>query len=218
MNAFPHLLPLALLVAAPAFAQNAKLNAIMKPDTLGTQIGWLEKQIGPAKNIWKSSRTYDVGGCTVSLKISSDQSVQSIGLESISPKCSFDTTAIGLSGPAHKLRLKDIAAGGYRWKAEETCLGNCGNLVDPEFSMVSETPRLNNFVQHRAILADAQASRQITAFSGAVHAAATPTDDYGLFYRYVGSAISQEKYNQLWMKYFGEQRLKAIYFGYELFD
>lgn len=80
---------LASTISLSAFgAGNMKLNKIMSLEMIGVQRSFFERIAGTARYVDGALRTYEVGGCSVSISENPDRSVKSIGL-SLSERCTF---------------------------------------------------------------------------------------------------------------------------------
>jgi hypothetical protein len=205
----------ALLATHTATAQTSPLQTILRPQTLGAQVAWLEKQIGPAKTIYGKDRSYSVGGCTLAVQLNPDNSIANLGLDTLSPACTFNTQAIGLKGPAHLLRFKELAEN-IDWKADAICLFNCGNAADPLYVLSGEGPRVVQFLEYKATISDAQAGKAASAFVDEVLSKMTARQKEHLSENPLQTWIPQASLNTLWLKHFGQQRVQSLHFGYRL--
>jgi hypothetical protein len=118
-----------------------RLSQVFEPDIEGTTIAYLENILGPAKKVHKwggrTVRTYRVGPCEVTVK--GEDSVSSIQLERLSPRCSFDFQSIasvysGGTGAinAFGMTFEDIekALGYVTYKFADRCgMMDCGLSV-----------------------------------------------------------------------------------------
>lgn len=213
-----HLITLGLaagLTTSSASAQTARLADILRPQTLGAQIAWLEKQIGPAKTIYGKDRVYTVGHCTLDVHLHPDNSIAHLGLQKLSPSCTFNTDAIGLKGPAHLLRFKDLTEH-MAWTVDAVCLFSCGNAADPVYALQGEGPRLSQFLEYRAEISSAAAGKSGDAFSSELLTKIPVHQRDALNEKPVLKVMAQEPFNALWFKHLGAKRLESLYFGYRL--
>lgn len=213
-----HLITLSLaagLTANSASAQNTRLADILRPQTLGTQIAWLEKQIGPAKTIYGKDREYAVGNCTLAVHLHPDNSIANLGLQKLSPSCTFHTEAIGLKGPAHLLRFNDLT-GHIAWNVDALCFMNCGNAADPVYVLQGEGPRLSQFLEYRAEISSSAAGKSGNAFSSELLTQIPVHQRDALNEKPVLEVMAQRPFNALWFKHLGAKRLESLYFGYRL--
>lgn len=203
------------LMASKTFAQTPKLASILRPQTLGTQIAWLERQIGPAKTIYGKDREYIIDKCTLHVHLDTDNSIANLGLSNLSPACTFNTDAIGFKGPAHLLRFKDLIEH-MDWTADAICLFNCGNSTDPVYTLQGEGPRVVQFLEYRTELSSAAAGKSGEAFSNEILAKVPLRQRDALTENPVKSVVSEPIFSAIWFKHFGPKRLESLYFGYRL--
>lgn len=130
-----------LLVAVSAnVLAGEKLNKIFDPEMIGANLPYFEKISGPARNTFSYSKgektnVYKVEGCEVTVQVSNG-SIQSLGLDSLGPKCSFSLNkflpnTVGLP-PLHQMTFGqfDSATGGGQYGAD--CLVGCGAAKEPD--------------------------------------------------------------------------------------
>lgn len=203
------------LITRNASAQTQRLADILRPQTLGAQIAWLEKQIGPAKTIYGQGREYVVGKCTIAVHLHQDNSIANLGLQKISPSCTFSTDAIGLKGPAHLLRFKDLTES-IDWNADALCLFECGNSADPVYVLQGEGPRVVQFLEYKAEISSAAAGKSGDAFSSELLTKIPKRQRDELMEKPARSMVGQAPFNALWLKHLGPKRLESLYFGYRL--
>ena len=119
--------------------EQGKLARIFTGETLGTTIKWFESQYGPAKYVNGDERTYKIDEC--SLTVRGKERINSLSLDGISPKCSFDLKGLNVvesSLPVYQMTFgmfeKKVGKGHYG----ADCLYLCGNAYDPSVWMVWE--------------------------------------------------------------------------------
>lgn len=213
-----HLITLGLaagLTANSASSQNTRLADILRPQTLGTQIAWLEKQIGPAKTIYGKDRVYTLGNCTLGVHLNPDNSVANLGLQKLSPSCTFNTEAIGLKGPAHLLRFNDLT-GHMAWTVDALCFMNCGNAANPVYVLKGEGPRVVQLLEYKAEISSAAAGKSGEAFERELLSKIPMKRRDDLMEKPVLEVMAQAPFNALWFKHLGAKRLESMYFGYRL--
>lgn len=213
-----HMIALSLgigLTSSSASAQASRLADILRLQTLGAQIGWLEKQIGPAKTIYGKDREYAVGNCTLVVHLHPDNSIANLGLQKLSPSCTFHTEAIGLKGPAHLLRFNELT-GHMAWTVDALCFMNCGNAADPVYVLKGEGPRVVQFLEYKAEISSAAAGKSGEAFARELLSKMTVKRRDDLMEKPVLEVMAQETFNALWFKHLGAKRLESLYFGYRL--
>jgi hypothetical protein len=114
-------------------APSSKLQMVFDPDTLGAQVAYLEKMIGPAWKVWGPERIYKVDGCVVAVTVK-DSAVRSLHLP-ISPKCQFDINPFYSRRPEFPnlvgMTFGDFDKRGGSGFFSASCLSMCGNAVDP---------------------------------------------------------------------------------------
>ncbi len=141
-----------LAVASANALAGEKLNKIFDPEMLGANLSYFEKISGPAKNTFsyskgKKTNVYKIEGCEVTVEVA-DGSIESLGLNGISPKCSFNLTKflpnmVGL--PAlHRMTFGqfDTYTGGSLYGAD--CLMGCGATVEPNAYAVWQASMADN--------------------------------------------------------------------------
>jgi hypothetical protein len=213
-----HMIALSLgigLTSSSASAQNTRLADILRPQTLDTQIAWLEKQIGPAKTIYGKDRSYIFGGCTLGVHLNPDNSIANLGLQKLSPSCTFNTEAIGLKGPAHLLRFNDLTAH-MAWTVDALCFMNCGNAADPVYVLQGDGPRVVQFLEYKAEISSAAAGKSGEAFASELLSKIPVHRRDDLMEKPVLEVMAQAPFNALWFKHLGAKRLESLYFGYRL--
>ena len=213
-----HLFTLSLaagLTTSNASAQTPRLADILQPQTLGAQIAWLEKQIGPAKTIYGKDRMYTLGKCTLAVHLHPDNSIANLGLQKLSPNCTFNTEAIGLKGPAHLLRFNDLTAH-MAWTVDALCFMSCGNAADPVYVLQGDGPRVIQFLEYKAEISSAAAGKSGDAFASELLSKLPVHRRDALMEKPVLELMAQAPFNALWFKHLGTRRLESLYFGYRL--
>ena len=118
---------------------SSQLEMVFQPDTLGAEIQYLERTIGPPWKIWGAVRTYKVGECVVSIGTQGTK-IDNLRLENISTRCQFDLTRFlhailngSSSDPKPSLgSIVGLTFGQFErsmgmGRIRADCLGNCGN-------------------------------------------------------------------------------------------
>jgi hypothetical protein len=219
-----------ILISAAAFLKNKKeseastptiqnsfsLNDLMKFETINVNIEWLEKRIGPHKSQYMDFFNYEIDGCKVAIQTTKNEhgrSVDSISLEEMSPHCTFDSSQIGIGGPAHLLKFKDLAALGD-WHALQTCLSNCGNAADPTYGMTVEGPRALQFMLFQGVNSYTHSAASADLLKKRVFDVVSPADHDDLDGGYIDKLITQENYDHIWLSVFKDETIKSIGFGF----
>lgn len=205
----------ACLITSNAMAQTKKLANIMHPETLLAQVSWLEKQIGPAKKIFDNRREYIVGDCTLVVQLDSANRIANLGLEELSPRCTFGTDDIGLGGPAHLLRFRDLPSD-LQWRADVICLFDCGNALDPIYTFQAEGPRAVQFLEYSAEISSAAAGKSGDAFKSELLTKIPARLRDKLPEDPILTLVNPAQFKALWLKHLGARRIESLYFGYQL--
>lgn len=137
----------AIAAADDAAAHSGKLARIFTPDILGANVAYLETITGPAFSTEGADRTYKVDGCKVVVGAAKGRIVN-IGIDGISPRCSFAIAQYFASGYEHAVppypTFGDIKQGlGGQYDAD--CLTLCGNAADPVVTLVYQGSHADNF-------------------------------------------------------------------------
>ena len=121
-----------------------KLAKIIKGETLGRQIEYIESIIGPPMNIFRfgkeSQRTYDVDNCKVEIITDEKNAVSSFALD-VSKACKFHWNDInyqfrGLPDPANMTFGDFFRDGSIGFEQAIGCAGQgCGNAAEPELTV-----------------------------------------------------------------------------------
>lgn len=144
------ILSLGILFSNDAIA-GEKLNKIFNADTIGANVPYLERITGPARNTLNLKakvklNTYKVDGCEVTVRIAND-TVQSLGIEQLSQKCTFNLNNFlpnvgrGKLPPLHSMTFGQFDALTGDGKYTASCLMSCGNAADPMVYESWQAPR-----------------------------------------------------------------------------
>lgn len=192
------------------------LNDLMKFETINVNIEWLEKRIGPHKSQYMDIFNYEIDGCKVAIQTNKNEhgrTVDAISLEEMSPHCTFDSSQIGIGGPAHLLKFKDLAALGD-WHAHQTCLSNCGNAADPTYGMTVEGPRALQFMLFQGVNSYTHSMESAELLKKRVFDVISPANHDDLDGGYIDKLITQENYDHIWQSVFKDETIKSIGFGF----
>lgn len=203
------------LCAISGCTREPALPKIMQLENIGVQRTWLEQITGPAREVDSLHRTYRVDDCQVDVNEDAHEKILNITLTGLSRHCSFDAASIGLRGPAHLIRSRDLMELG-EWDADETCIGLCGNASDPSYSFHVRGPRAALHMEYSGNISYEAAGAAASQFGEAVTAAAAPEFQDELHFQYIGTALSLPVYNGIWKTTFGNHLLSDISFGYDL--
>lgn len=127
---------MAAMVITPAIALSqtdaSRLQETIGFKTIGMNLAYVEKQLGPAMRSGYGSHEFDVDGCVFTLRTDDqNRSIKLVEIET-SSKCPF-TIGQFLSSddrtPAHGLAFKKVEAMAGDWHYKATCLYLCGNGV-----------------------------------------------------------------------------------------
>lgn len=130
-----------------------KLSQVLTYDMLNAQVPYLEHLIGPAMHVITlaggiSLRDYQVDGCRVDAKISSQSgspAVQALSLI-LSPRCNIDLSAFRLAPLSTRgltiSRIPDWNSLGF----ESDCISLCGNAADPTVDFIQQSSHATNWI------------------------------------------------------------------------
>ncbi|MDZ4367603.1 MAG: hypothetical protein U0987_11350 [Afipia sp.] len=125
------------------------LTQIFQRSMLGAQVAYLERLTGPARNVDGRARTYVVTGCEVMVTVEKG-AVRSLGLPSLSPKCTVSLADFGFDGPLpNKATFGMFDELGFKTRYTADCLRSCGNAYDPSVYATVSTPHSNGFLTFR---------------------------------------------------------------------
>jgi hypothetical protein len=192
------------------------LNDLMKLETIDVNIEWLEKRIGPYKSELMDALDYEVDGCKVTIQTNKNEhgrSVDFIILEEMSPQCTFDSSQIGIGGPAHLLKFRDLAKLGD-WHAHQTCLSNCGNAADPTYGMTAEGSHALQFMIFQGVNSYKNSHESAEHLKQRIFDIVSPNNHDDLYGDYIGKLIDQEIYNEIWYSVFKDETINSIGFGF----
>jgi hypothetical protein len=135
------------LAAASAHAQTTQINTVFKPDTLGVQVAYLEKNtLGTPKRIDGDRRTYPIGGCTLVITTAKG-AVTAMDLD-VSKTCNPNIGPFMANGatrlPAFPQTFGSLDDAGMVYKSD--CLSGCGNAVDPSLYGYIQGYHANGYV------------------------------------------------------------------------
>lgn len=193
------------------FHENEVLNKIMKFDMINVQRQYFENIVGPAKRVSEKWREYDVNGCMVITYENNHQSISSIELRYITENCDFNTKNIyPFKGSVSQITFGDLLEHSMSWKADETCMGLCGNSHDPEYGAVIELPHVYQFLQiHARRMYDDDTYALYEKLQKLY-----PTQDFSG--EYIDKIISQSDFNKLWLQTFKNKKINSFRFGYNI--
>lgn len=125
------------------------LARIFQRSMLGAQIAYLERLTGPARNVDGTTRTYVVNGCEIIVTVEKG-AVRSLGLPSLSPKCTVSLADFGFDGPLpNQATFGMFDELGFKTRYTADCLRSCGNAYDPSVYATVSTPHANGFLTFR---------------------------------------------------------------------
>jgi hypothetical protein len=221
---------LLLLISTPftVFSDETKsIGKILSKEMIGVQRQYLEQFTGPAKYVSKnyllkkgvSYRGYDISGCSIGVTENKTQAVLSISIPILSKNCTFDTSSVFLSKPAHLLTFGDLAEVGIDLKPRDGCTRNCGQLT-PSFGLKIWTPRSMSNIQFEVTV---DASSQ-DAESAANRFAKKLSKQMGVEEFEIGQSlddakkIGNKKYISLFIEEFKNVKINSIEFGYQFIN
>jgi hypothetical protein len=148
---------LAAIIVAVMPLSNAvartKLSQVFTYDMLNAQVPYLEHLIGPAMHVialanGTSLRDYQVDGCRVNAKISSQSgspAVQALSLN-LSPRCNIELSAFHLAPLSTRgltiSKIPDWSSLGF----ESDCISLCGNAADPTVDFIQQSSHATNWI------------------------------------------------------------------------
>lgn len=205
-----------LAVASANALAGEKLNKIFDPEMLGANLPYFEKISGPAKNTFsyskgKKTNVYKIEGCEVTVEVSNG-SIESLGLNGLSPKCSFNINKflpnmVGLP-PLYNMTFGqfDSATGGGLYGAD--CLMGCGAAAESNAYAVWQASMADNAheVQVGVILSDPAwdaASKWLDAMRKG------ESEDWIIDRKFV----CNKKYNPFAQKAFKDVRITSVKIG-----
>ncbi|MFG5779250.1 hypothetical protein ACFIQF_19505 [Comamonas sp. J-3] len=128
------------------------LAKLLSNETIGLNLAFLEKQIGPAMRSDNQLHLFKVQGCEVGLRTDAENRVIRAVQVAITPSCDVDVS--GLLGLQAPMRLKDLTFGAFdaatptgQYVAD--CLRGCGNAYVPGIYLVVEASRAQ---QNRTVM------------------------------------------------------------------
>ena len=118
-----------------------KLDKIFNTEIIGANLPYLEKITGPAKNTFshkknEKTNTYKVDDCEITIRVSNG-TIQSLGIEKLSQKCTFNLNSFlpnvggGKLPPLYNMTFGQFDAFTGDGKYTADCLMSCGNAADP---------------------------------------------------------------------------------------
>jgi len=193
------------------FYENEALSKIMKFDMINVQRQYFENIVGPAKRVSEKWREYDVNGCMVITYEDAHQSISSIELRYITEKCDFNTKNIyPFKGFVSQITFGDLLEHSITWKADETCMGSCGNAYDPEDGAIMVLGHVYQFVEiHARRMYDDDAYSLYEKLQKLY-----PNQDFSG--NYINKIISQNDFNKLWLQTFKNKKITSFRFGYNI--
>jgi hypothetical protein len=193
-------------------SKTQSLEKIMNVDTLGIQREYFEKNYGPAKRSIGNSWQYEIEKCSIGIEYDSKNAINSVELQNISKKCTFNGKNINLTSMADKINYRELIEVAMDWHAKLSCYTMCGNAADPDYGAYVETPRVFGFLEFEATTnypESEKASEEVKNYFKKKY----PNID--LFGDDLGE-IPKEEYNKIWLEKFKDVKLSMIKFGYNL--
>jgi hypothetical protein len=120
---------------------------LMNSDTLGSQVAYVEKTIGPAWKIEGNDRLYKIGPCVVTLTTNKGKII-AVGMD-VNAKCNpnlGDFAGNSNSPKAYPQTFGSEYASGGIIEYGADCLEMCGNAYDPKLYMIMRGYHANNFI------------------------------------------------------------------------
>jgi len=193
------------------FHENEALSKIMKFDMINVQRQYFENIVGPAKRVSEKWREYDVNGCMIFTYEDTHQSISSIELRYITEKCDFDIKNINpFMGPVSQITFGNLLESSMAWKADETCMGSCGNSYDPEYGAIAELPHVYQFLQiHARRMYDSDAYALYEKLQKLY-----PNQNFSG--NYINKIIPQNDFDKLWLQTFKNKKITSFRFGYKI--
>lgn len=148
---------LVLGCATPVLAKDTTAAALFVPETLGVQVAYLEKNVGPAWKVQGNDRLYKIGACVLTLTTHKGQ-VTAMTMD-VSAQCNPNLQAfVGSAQPVKAFPQTFGSLQKFMGDGEYAadCLELCGNAADPNLYMISRGYHANNFidVQFTSVLVD----------------------------------------------------------------
>lgn len=121
--------------------QVSLISKVFNPEMLGANLPYFEKVAGPARNTFsykenEQTNTYNIDGCDITVNASNGV-VQSLGIEHLTPECTFDLNPFlpnvgnGKLPMPHKMTFGQFDAFTDSGQYTADCLISCGNAADP---------------------------------------------------------------------------------------
>lgn len=200
-----------LVSAAHAADPNLKAADIVKPETLGAQVKWLEGQAGPAFKVDGDEAIYKIGGCDVVVTVEND-TIKAFKVDNTSA-CAFDLKAFFGSPdmpPLEGLTFGAFEAATAPQRFYADCVFSCGNAYDPSVYAYWDSGRAGNLVSVtlEAMLVTDDAIDASLKWSETMRKA--EGDDYVIDGRY----NCETKYNDVARELFKGVKVSAIKIGH----
>lgn len=116
---------------APKVKEEASLEFILRYETLGKNVSYLESLLGPAERIEGADRYYRVEGCSLTLKTGLSGSIEGITLDGLSGNCRIDLSRFSSNWPKTSVPVFEDLSDRAKGTFLADCLTSCGNAYDP---------------------------------------------------------------------------------------
>lgn len=206
-----------------AFAAG-KLNKIFITEMIGANLPYLEKITGPAKNTVsykqnEKTNTYKVDGCEINVRVSNEK-IQSLGIENLTQKCTFNLNAflsnnsVGKLPPLYNMTFGQFDAFTGEGKYTSDCLMGCGNAADPVAYDNWQGSRAYGFleIQLGAVLGSNAAGDASSKWQSAM------VRDEGEEWVIATKFNCSDKYNSIAQKAFKNVKITSATIGFGLTD
>ena len=167
------------LILACGAARAATLDQIFVPDTLDSQVSYLETMTGPAWRVEGDRRLYKINGCVLEVS-APNRVVQSLGM-AVDAHCAPDLSPFTMNDtplPTFPLTVHraEVALGNALYRAD--CLQFCGNAYDPSLYAYISGYHANDFIDVLLGIPQVTPSSEAAAEAWAAAMSKAEGDDY----------------------------------------
>ncbi|WP_339914420.1 SHOCT domain-containing protein [uncultured Brevundimonas sp.] len=121
---------------------HSRIDRLFIPSLVHGNLPFFEAISGPAKQVFGSSRSYEIDGCAIWLEMKG-QEIQSI-TTSISNQCNPSSLGFTLNGKTLAQAAQRFGEGRY----SASCLRSCGNAVEPSYTLEIDGYHANNWISY----------------------------------------------------------------------
>jgi hypothetical protein len=113
-------------------------------------------------------------------------------------------------GPVSQITFGNLLESSMAWKADETCMGSCGNSYDPEYGAIAELPHVYQFLQiHARRMYDSDAYALYEKLQKLY-----PNQNFSG--NYINKIIPRNDFDKLWLQTFKNKKITSFRFGYKI--